>query len=497
MTTAADDPSGEGADHEAGLTRSDVADRASRGAMLISVLGFTGLAVGFLGSLALARFLTPTEFGVLAVGQTILLFSAAVGEAGLGVAMVRWQTAPTRRQLQELSGLQLWTTLLVAGAVALVALQFGRIGSVTALMIASLPLVALQTPGRIQFERSLRYGPITVADGAGLIAFYAWAIGLVALDAGVWGVASAPLVRGAVGTAVIAVSAPGGLVRPVFVDPRSLWPLISFGLRFQGNWVAILARDLVINAITGSLLGVARLGIWSLARRLLEAPQVFSNSLWRVTFPAMSRLIAGGGAHDPFVRRSSRFASAVFAMPLSAFAGLAPAAIPTLFGEEWSGVGEILPLAAAALLISTSTNSGPPGGYLMAIGRPQDTLVAVLAQAAVWIGVTAVLLRPVGVVAIGIGWVAGACVEAAVIERAVRRACGVSVGACVLAPVVAGLAGIGIGVVVDSRLGAGLTTSLVAGGAGVATTGTLLILLARATVMDVLQVIRHRLLRRT
>ena len=66
-------------------------------------------------------------------------------------------------------------------------------------------------------------------------------------------------------------------------------------------------------------------------------------------------------------------------------------------------------------------------------------LVATVVNGAVWITLTAILLRPVGIAAIGIAWMIASWAEAALFARALWRA-GVAVSRMILVPVAVAVA---------------------------------------------------------
>ena len=66
------------------------------------------------------------------------------------------------------------------------ALGFGRTGAVTAIMIASLPIMLFQTPGRIVLLREMRYDRTLAIEVGAQMSFQGFAVVAVVLGAGVW-----------------------------------------------------------------------------------------------------------------------------------------------------------------------------------------------------------------------------------------------------------------------------------------------------------------------
>ena len=95
----------------------------------------------------------------------------------------------------------------IAVVVAAAGYRAGTTGAVTAIMAGSLPLLALRAPHAIALERALEYRPIASIEFAESVVFYGWAIATVAAGWGVWGVASAAVLRSLVGSALMTLEA--------------------------------------------------------------------------------------------------------------------------------------------------------------------------------------------------------------------------------------------------------------------------------------------------
>ena len=471
------------------LTQSEVGDLVARSIFLTGSWGFVSLVIGFVGNLALARLLTPEDFGLVAIGATVLLVGTAIGDAGLGAGLIRQTSPPTERQLSELLGLQLVFTTVLTALGCLVALRFGEDGLVTAVVLLALPVTALQTTGRAILSRRLDFARITALDAAGQIALYAWSIPAVLLGMGVWGMATGYVAKAIAGTAILPLVTNLRILRPALARPRKHGELLWFGLRFQASWFVIVGRDLILNLATAAIAGVATLGLWSLARRLMEVPLVLFNALWRVLFPSMTRILETGGAAAPIVERGVRVISVVSALALSAFAGAVPAVVPGLFGESWSEVSEVIPWASVGLMISGGIAIAT-AGYLSAAGHPGKNFLSAVAFAVTWIGSTAVLLPSLGAVAVGIGWIVGALAESAVLAAAARRASGARVIRNATVPLTAGAAGCLLGGLTSVELDPGVTSAVLGFAIAVGTTALLLALAARSSLTESASLVR-------
>ncbi|MFF5493578.1 oligosaccharide flippase family protein [Streptomyces aquilus] len=451
-TTAAD---------EGELTRRELERRAKGGVFLVTLRGLAILLLGFVGNVVLARLLGPHEFGVVAIGMSFVVFTSLVSDGGLGVGLIRRAEPPSRAELRALNALQLGITGSVALIAAALATPFGRIGWVTAVMVASLPLVAVQLPGRILLERALRYRRLVVVEVVEVLCYFGWAIGTVVAGFGVWGLATAVVVRAAAGAAAMAWACPGGLVRPRW-SLRLVRPLVGFGLRFQAVDATWLLRDLALNAAVASFCGVSSLGLWTLAKRVMEAPYLFFHSLWRVSFPTMSRLLARKVDATSLVEQAVAVAAVGTGLLLTGLAGAAPGLVPGVFGEQWHSAAAVVPWACLGMAVGGCVSVATQG-FLYASGDATSVLRAEIMQAVSWLAVALPLLPVIGVVAAGIGWTVSSVVAALVLGRATSRFIPVHLVRPLTAPVAVGVCSASIGWGIAVRGGEDLWSAALGG----------------------------------
>lgn len=401
-----------------GLSAAEVKQRAARGAGVVALRGLGIRTLGFISSLVLARLLTPRDFGLLAVGATVLAFVDVFASAGLGAGLIRREADPDREDLRALLFAQLVLTCAFATGTCALAFRFGEGGRITALMVGAVPLSAIKTPALVQLERRLDYGPIAVAELLEVLAATAWSITTVALGWGPAGVATSRYVAGIVGGAVAVGLSPQRIVSPL-PSWRRARPLLRFGVMFQASTLAGMVRDQGLNLGIASVAGVGMLGQWSLANRILQVPFVMFQALWQVSFPAASRL-RGSEELGPALRRGFVAATAATGLLLSALAGAGPALVMALFGSEWREASEVIPFASMALLISGPV-SVTAAGYLLAEGRAGRVLWAVVVPGTLWLSIALPTVDRFGLVAVGVGLLASATCEAALLARALRQ----------------------------------------------------------------------------
>jgi O-antigen/teichoic acid export membrane protein len=290
----------------------------------------------------------------------------------------------------------------------------------------------------VALERNLDYKPLVIVELLDAVVYVGWAITTVELGWGVWGLATAVVVRAIVGTSVLAALSPVRIFRPRLIWDR-LRPILGFGARFQAIGAINVARDQGFNFAIAALSTLTILGFWTLVYRVLQTLLVVLDGLWRVSFPAMSRLIAAGEDPKPIIERgigAVAFGSGVF---LATLAACAPALIPSVVGERWADAADILPAACLGLMIVAPV-SVSVAGYLFALGDAGTPLRGAVLHTAAQFAVAFPLLPVLGGWAIGLGGLAAGIIEALVLGRAASGRSGAQIVAPLSVPLVAATA---------------------------------------------------------
>jgi O-antigen/teichoic acid export membrane protein len=401
--------------HSAGRLR----HAAARGIVSLVARNVAIRLLGLAGNVVLARLLTPGDFGTIALGLTLAAVGSALAAGGVGASLARRPEEPTRTDLRAALAFQLGTTSAFAAVAGPIALAVGGAGTVTALMMLSMPIDALRVATGASAVRSLNFGPIARSEVGEMIAFNLLAILLVAVGLGVWGVAIASIARAVTGTALLIALGPVGWLTPRW-DGEVIWRHLRFGAANQATVLVNAGRDQGLNLVVAALGGLAALGVWALASRMLQIVLMVMQALWQVAFPAIARLLEAGESGEALMGRGVRLVAVVVGMASAILGGTAPAAVPVLFGPGWGAIPDLLALGAASLVVSGPiTTLG--FSFLWAVGAAGRVLGCVIANTVTWLAVAAVLLPIVGSIATGIGMLAAALVARVLVARAIRR----------------------------------------------------------------------------
>ena len=472
------------------LPTEEVRRRASAGLFFVGATNTLLLVAGFLGNLVLARLLTPEDFGIIAFGLTAILLANAFSDGGLVAGLVRREKSPEPWELRSLTGVQLLASVAIVLLGTAIAAPFGEPGYVVIVMLLSLPVAAIQAPGRIVLTRRMLFSRISVIDVASMLVFYTWAIAWAVAGAGVWAMATGVVCR-TLASSVLFVAISGiGRIRPSLGRLRELAPTIRFGIVFQFSWIAQVTIMQIANFAAGLMLGVGPLGIYSLATRLMQLPLVLFQSVWHVSFPAMSHVMGSGRDAAPVVERVSRVAAVLAVLVLAPFAACAPGLVPALFGQSWRDAGYLVALSCAGLLVIGPVSVATTG-TLYAAGDARSVLRATLIAGTIAL-VSAIGLMPLlGVYALSVGSVVRAVLEASILARAVQvlvrcEACGAGPS-----PVVIGVIAGGVGVAVDIAMGSTLAGGVVGPLVALATAAVGLLLVRRDDLLAAMGIARE------
>ena len=473
------------------LAPAEVIRRASAGAAILGLRGLVILLFGLGGNLALAALLLPSDYGLLALGNVVIFVGRSLSEGGLVAGFIGRAAPPERRDLEAALAFQLAITVALAAAFTLAALPFGSDGAVLAVMAWSVPLTSFRIPASLVLERQLLYGPVATVEVVEAVSFYAVAVALVAAGLDVAGVAAATVLRAALGTLVMARLGPVGWLRPRWEFER-IRGVLGFGVRVQQVGAANIAREQGLSVGVAALAGLGVLGLWTLANRVMQVPQLLFGSLKRIFFPAIARLRDTRQLPRPVIERSIGLVGVAGVLIVPALVAGAQALMPAVLGAEWDEVPPVLILSALGLMIGTPIGT-VAAGYLYASDEPRAVLRCVVAKSVAWLLVALALVGPLGPQAVGLGWVAGGIAEAVTFGVALSRRTGARLVRVAGVPLLLAAAAGGAGCLVASA--AEPSVWLAAGAAATASAVAVLglLLVSRATLIEVVRLARTAL----
>jgi O-antigen/teichoic acid export membrane protein len=439
---------------EDALSTSTVRRRAVTGAVVDALRAIGTRSVGLVGTVVTARLLTPYDFGLVAIGTTVLAFGSVLDDGGLGTALIRRPEPPTKSELQALHAFQFGFDLLLVLVIALVMVPFGVIGQVTTVIVASLPLGACRAPIYILYERKMSFRPMAVVEVVQTAVYYAWAITTIVIGWGVWGLATAYVVSVSAGSVLLLVMLPEGRVAPI-PSWTKVRGLLAFGIRYQAYNLLHMLRDQGANILVASFGGVVMLGLWGVAWRIIQVPVSLFQALWRVSYPGIARLVAAKEDIGPTIERVIALVAIGTGVLLAPLAASAAAWIHVLMGAKWVGAGSAIAPACFSMAFGVPI-SVALAGYLWAIGDASTPLRATALGIPATLLLILLLLPWLGVMGVGTAYIASAVVECIFFVRAARRTTKVEIGARLAVPLCVGTVAAFLGWLVQRSIGLNL-----------------------------------------
>jgi peptidoglycan biosynthesis protein MviN/MurJ (putative lipid II flippase) len=147
----------------------------------------------------------------------------------------------------------------------------------------------------------------------------------------------------------------------------------------------------------------------------------------------MARLRAYGEDTRLTVERFARVTALASGAVLAPLAASVHFIVPALFGDQWAPAASPIPWASAGLLVGGPISVAAVG-YLYSEKDVRTPLLATILGGAVWISLTAVLLRPLGLAGVGVALMFASWTEALLFSRSLWRA-GIAVSRMIVVPV--------------------------------------------------------------
>jgi PST family polysaccharide transporter len=369
------------------LHATDKAARSLKWTSLIEILSRTATPIVFV---ALATILSPSDFGLLATATVVVSFTQLFIDNGLGRALIQYDTA----SLEFVANTSFWVNLalslllyvLLFAAAPWIAVAFNQQALLLIVRVLGLQVIlaSMATVQQSLLQRNFAFKRILAARLVSAFVPGIVSIFLAWKGYGVWSLVIGALTMSIINSIALWIACPW---RPTFGFAwTAVLPILGFGswtlLEGLGTWFLLWGDNLLV----GSFLGVEQLGVYRVACNIaLVVFTIVLNPLIVVLYPYLSRLQADPPAlRDVFVKLS-RLVTAL-ALPLGCGMFLvAPAVIPLIFGNRWTGLGFVLSLISLREGVSWLAGVNPE--LYRAIGRPDINVKAIIITMCIYLPV--------------------------------------------------------------------------------------------------------------
>jgi O-antigen/teichoic acid export membrane protein len=329
---------------------------AARGAALTG--GFQGmrLLLQIVGLVVLARFLSPDDYGLVAMVVVLVGLGEIVRDFGLSSAAVQ---APelTRAQRDNLFWLNgaigLALAILAVAGSGLVAALYAepRLVGITQALGLVFVLNGLSTQYRASLQRDLKFGLLAgsevLAQLIGLLVGIGCAIG----GLGYWALVAQSLAQAA--AALVLLVAFSRWLPSWYDRTESVRPFASFGWHLAASQVVGYLGNNVDTFVVGRQFGAAPLGIYSRGYQLVTAPLGrIRTPATTVALPVLSKIQRDQPRFDRYLRHGLIMLGYTIVPALAIIMGAAEPVVRVALGETWM---EVVPYARLFALAGTLT----------------------------------------------------------------------------------------------------------------------------------------------
>ncbi len=321
----------------------------------------------------LARFLAPSDFGLMAIVTVIVGFCSMFMDMGISSAVIHKQDI-THRQLSSLywlnvfSGLVLFILIYFLSAMVSDYYQEPKLMNLIKLLSTTFLVSAIGNQYRVLNQKELKFDLLAKIEvTAALLSFFVAVISAL-YGYGVYSLVYATLVNVITSNTLFIISG-CKLYKPACIYQHSdVKDLVKFGVFQMGERSINYFNSQFDVILIGKLLGTDALGIYSLAKTFVMKPaQIINPILTKVTFPLMSKL------QNNIQQLKVVYINMVYYLCLVNFpiyiaiAILAEPIVLLVFGKEWLDSVELLQILAIYFMFRSILN--PVGSLQLARGR--------------------------------------------------------------------------------------------------------------------------------
>lgn len=330
---------------------------ARRGVIAISGQAIV-FVVQFLGTIVLARVLSPSDFGLVGMVMVLMLLIRFFRDFGLTKATIQ-RAVISRPEISNLfwinAGISLLFGVLLVACAPLIASFYGReeLTQITMALAGGLVIEGLALQHRALMSRRMQLGKLALCDVVAQCLSVSVALMAAFHGLGFWALVLMPIV--------------GSVTRLSFIVCFTRWipSMISnhgdtrsylfFGSNLFGYHLLNYFSRNTDSILIGRFLGADTVGLYSYAYRLLMLPiQQLNGPMLNVMLPTFSRL---QGEPDRFAETYYKTVRMMISVTFP-FLGLAYAIAPSLFtfvlGVEWIESAYLFQILAPAAFVIAS-----------------------------------------------------------------------------------------------------------------------------------------------
>ncbi len=353
-----DDSAVEAATLEPG--RQSLRGKIFEGGALLMGRQLISMALSLVGLLVITRIIGPAKYGPYVAALGICQYAQNLGQAGIGVYLVRATGEITQRTYDVANTLLLLSAgglvLLLEASLGLIA-QWVTMPGLTPLLAVLLVTVLFQTlavAASARLERALDFRRVAMIETAGQLLYYGAALPLVLVGLGVWSLVIGWCVQQVF--LCIAFHAASRYCPRLAWDRAIVRSMLNYTFGYAlSDWLWQL-RGLVNPLIAGHFLAAAAVGQIGLAIRMLELLAFTKSIAYRLSVAVLAKVQQDRVHLVAAATEGMRLQTLSLGPVLLGFSWFGSMLLSLMFGKRWEPVMLLYPFLALSYLTNAQFN---------------------------------------------------------------------------------------------------------------------------------------------
>ncbi|CAK4070477.1 MOP flippase family protein [Vibrio sp. 16] len=335
--------------------------------LVTTILQFSQLAI-------LARFLTPEQFGLMALVTVVIGFSQAFVDMGMSNAIIHKQTN-CQLHLSTLFWLTLLAGICITGLVFLSAplvanfYESPELKPLIQLVSLAFVISALGNQHKVLFQKELQFKVIAIVELCSVCCAFIVAISMAALNFGVYALVFANITMTLVSSMLFFILGARSIYVPKFhfrwYEARGY---VGFGAYQMGERTINYFSANVDKILIGKFLGVHSVGLYNVAWQLIIFPLSKLNPVInKVALPVYGKIQKNPQAIDDYYSLAMK-AIGLIVIPFSIYLlFFSMPVVSVVFGPQWIDASMVVSLLGVVGLVKAIGNPG--GALVVALGN--------------------------------------------------------------------------------------------------------------------------------
>lgn len=363
--------------------------------------------IGIIGRIFLARLLSPTDFGAVALAMLFVGSSYLIVGLGMEPAIIhsdydRHKVAFHSFVITTVSSVSITLFALANSAWLAALLGDPAVEPILQVLLLNLVLNAWTLVPAALLRKDMKFGAVAKSNLFSRIAYLVVALVMALLGFGVWSLVIANVTQSLVALIVVWWLAPNrDWLKPVPWDWAVFKSLLNYGSQSTASGIVRYFSSNWDDWLVGRRLGTEALGFYNKAYSFTNDTirQFGSNVIGGVFFPAYSSIKTDLARLQRAYLKSVQLVSTVMFPIAMGFLATASLLIPVVLGEKWVPMVETFQIFS--VLVLTRPISANTSSIYQAVGKPRYNMYAAIVLS-IFMVPLALLLVPYGIAGVAV-----------------------------------------------------------------------------------------------